>query len=623
MIWAGPRLGLVDVPDARRIHTEEKSRAGGIAVWCTVLLVFAGILSFVPSTNGGSLNWRWFQAFLIASGFLLAVGIIDDRRGLSAFVKLAAQIGVAVFLFYAKGSGMGKLLGLEVPSWLDLVCWVVWTVGLINAFNLIDGMDGLCAGLATISVGALAVISFIMGKSVDGLVMLGMVGALLGFLRYNFHPARIFLGDAGSMFVGLFIASAATTSAGERAVVVSLLVPLLVAGVPLFDVLLAVWRRAGRSVLAELGVGKAARVFGADREHLHHRLLNLGLTQRKAAGMLYAIALAGACFALLPAVFDERALGITIAAFLIAGMMGIRYLAPVELRTSGQILNMALKRPPAGRLIALGYFVFDVLAILAAVVLALTLEASGLDWFKLENNLPALFAVTLACGLIGLRLGKAHTRHWGRASIRDYWSMGIYFAIAMLVAFSLMTIVHRDLAWSLGRLYLLTGVFAMGACLIPRSLTPFVREAVIDANHRRIGRSRGVRKRLVLYGAGDLGELFVSHLKTTSPQQFEEMRILGFIDDHPNLRGRVLDGFPIFGAVESLAELKKKYDLHGVLITTTFIDPDSADQLNRLADEFDLRLYRWRPHLQFSEIGLVDLAEEEEFALLQSAALQG
>ena len=607
MIAVAPRVGLVDEPGERRIHVVPIPRAGGIAVWITFLLVGAMVLTFFPGR--GAFTWNWDFGFALASLLLVGVGVVDDRWGISAWAKLAGQIVVAIILFFAKGSGVGSFLGYQIPWMLDLAIWVVWTVGIINAFNLIDGLDGLCSGLATISIGALCVISFVFGKSVDGLIMLGVVGALLGFLRYNFHPARIFLGDGGSMFIGLFVASAATTSAGERAVVVAILIPLLVAGVPLFDVVLAVWRRTARRVLSDLGVGRAAKVFGADREHLHHRLLDLGLTQRKVAGILYGLALVGTIFAILPSIFDERAFGITLAAFFIAALLGLRYLAPVELKASGRLLSMALRRPPAGRFIALAYFCYDALVIAAALVLALSLEADGFAWSTEEGNLVALVAITLACGLMGLRMGKAHTRHWGRAAIRDFWALAIWFCVSMQVAFTLMTLVEQDLAWSLGRVYLMTGMFALVFFVIPRSLTPLIREAVIDSNHRRVGRSRGLRKRVVLYGAGDLGELFLSHLKTSSPLQLDEMRILGYIDDHPNLKGRVLDGFPIFGSVEQLLHLKEKYDLHGVLITTTLLDPECAHRLNRLAEELDLRVYRWRPHLQFTEIARSELDE--------------
>ncbi|NNC89272.1 MAG: hypothetical protein HKN82_12500 [Akkermansiaceae bacterium] len=607
MIRLGPRLGLLDTPGARRIHKTPIPRAGGLAVWIAFLMSGALVLGLLGGS--GKFDWDWFKAFALASGVLVGIGVIDDRGGMSAWLKLGGQILVAVLLFFAKGSGVGTLLGYEVPVWMDLGIWVIWTVGLINAFNLIDGMDGLCGGLASISIGALALMSFAWGRVLDGLVMVAMLGAVLGFLRYNLHPARIFLGDAGSMFIGLFIASAATVSAGERAVLATVLLPLLVAGVPLFDVLLAVWRRTARRWLSELGVGRAAKIFGADREHLHHRLMSFGLTQRKAAGILYAIALGGVIIAILPSVFDERAVGITVAAVLVAGLLGIRYVIPVELHASGAVVDLAVKRPAKGRLIAAAYFVFDSIVLVTAMAVAFTIEHNGgLAWLGREK-LAAFVAVAVACGLVGLRAAKAQARHWSRASMRDFWALLLWLAVAFQVAFTITTLVDQDLAWSSARVLLMAFLISGGLLVVPRSLAQVLREASIDAVHRRMGKSKGERPRIALYGAGDLGDLFLSHLKITSPRRMNEMRIVGFIDDHPNLKGRSMDGFRIHGGVGCLPELAKKYHLHGVVLTLSRLDPERAEILNEMCSKLGLKLYRWRPYLEFREVGSNELLD--------------
>lgn len=613
MVWLAPRVGLVDSPGRRRIHTEPTPRAGGIAVWATFVIVATMLFMVFPVS--GKLGEGWYGAFVITSGLLILIGLVDDRWGLSAWIKLSGQIAVAVILFFCKGSGVGNFLGFEVHWSLDLLIWVVWTVGIINAFNLIDGLDGLCGGMALISVGALAVVSLLNGRAIDTLMMLVMVGAIGGFLRYNIHPARIFLGDTGSMFLGFFLASAASISAGERAVAASLLVPLLVAGVPFIDVVLAVWRRTARKWLGQMQFDRSVRIFGADMDHLHHRLLKLGLAQRKVAMLFYGAAILVSAIALLPILVGTKATGIAVAAFVIAGIVGLRYIAPIELSTSGTALHFALRKPAASRYLALVYFGYDALVIVLALGVAFMIENSGdFEWVS-HGNVVVVVAVTLACGLGGLRMARAHSRHWARASLRDFWAVILWFAVAMNVAFSLMTFMAQDLAWASMRLYLLTTVFCIPALLLPRSLTPLIREALVDSRHRRKVAAGGSKKRILLYGAGDLGELFLSHLKTAPPAEMEEMCIVGFIDDRINLQHKLLDGFRIRGSIEHLADLADRFDLHGVVLTVTRLDSEYAERLNRVCEEKGLTLYRWRPQLQIREIGSQELDGEDRLVV--------
>jgi UDP-GlcNAc:undecaprenyl-phosphate/decaprenyl-phosphate GlcNAc-1-phosphate transferase len=609
MITLGPKLGFIDLPDERRIHTSPVPRAGGFGVWLAfAAVILTGIYAGV--FEGGVLDSTWLQGFIVASAILVFVGMVDDRFGMPATVKLAGQAFAASVLFFFRGVNTGTLLGYEIPLILDLAIWVVWTVAIINSFNLIDGMDGLCAGLGLIATVFLSVICFSSGKITDGWVMLIMAATLAGFLRYNFHPAKIFLGDTGSMFIGLFVASSASVSVGERTGSAVILIPLLVAGIPLFDVILAVWRRTARRFLAHMGDGNTTKIFGADKDHLHHRLLSFGLSQRKVATLLYCIAVCISVIVLLPSFFDGRALGLTVGAFGVCGLIGFRYIAPIELRASGDVLHLALKRPAKARLIFLAFFCFDAIAILASFALAqIILSKGNWEWLNQPDTLT-FSGITLASGMVGTKLARAHSRHWGRASVRDYLSLAIWFLISMQFAFTIFTLTKHDIAWSSLNLLLLTGMFSIGLMIAARSVSVILRESIIDSQHRRMGSSVGVRDRVVLYGAGDLGELFISHLRTTCPAQLSEMRIVGFIDDHPNLKGRVLNGFQVHGAIDALPQLKERFNLKGIVITSTRLDSEKADQLNQLCEELDIQIYRWRPNLQL--IQLNELNHENE-----------
>lgn len=599
MIPLAPKLGLVDTPGERRIHTKVIPRAGGIAIWMALLITLF-VLTRVSDLTG-KLDNKWLLGFGWASLVLVITGLIDDRRGMNAWLKLSMHAAAPTILFFLKGETDGSFFGLQVPPPVELLIWIVWSVAIINAFNLIDGMDGLCAGLGFISVASLMVLNIALRASSDAIVLACALGALLGFLRYNFHPARIFLGDTGSMLIGFFIASVALVSTGERFTMASLLLPLVVAGVPLIDVLLAVWRRSFRKWLSNLGVGSASGVFDPDQHHLHHRLLSQGLTQRKVATLIYALALIASAVALVPTLFDDRTIGLTIAALLVAGLMGFRYLAPIELRISGEVLNLMIQKPRRGRISRFWLSIYDIFAILTGIAFAYFLVTHGkiatLSWgdYARTTIIPTA-AVTLAIHLLFLNAARAYSRRWSRASLRDYFSLILWFVVGAVVAMT-MNIMINDYWWDTILTQTVSAGITCFLILIPRSITPLIRESVVDSLHRNLARSSGQRPRVLLYGAGNTGEFFINYLKVAAEKHFEEMRIIGFLDDHPELEGRFLDGFRVHGSLDRLPDLQKRWDLHGIIITSQSLSFENQERLKKVAAELDLQLYDWNPQL--------------------------
>ena len=606
MIHLGPKLGLIDEPGERRIHDKAVPRAGGIAVFITFVSTVFIIHSFHDLS--GHLSFKWFKAFAAASLLLVIVGILDDRWGVNAWLKLLAHALSAVFLFYTSGGNVGSVMGIEVPEYVDLAIWVIWTVAIINAFNLIDGMDGLCAGLAMISVFSLTVLTIGLRAGTDAIVLIVMLGTLLGFLRYNFNPAKIFLGDTGSMFIGFFIASVALVSTGERFTAASLLLPLIVAGIPLIDVMLAVWRRSFRKVLYKLGVGGKDSVFGADQHHLHHRLLSYGLTQRKVATILYTLAILGSFVALIPSLFDHRTMGLTVAALFVSGLIGFRYLAPVELKISGEVFKLILKRPARSRLKRFVLTFYDMAAILIGVTFSYILNNQGhfpfFDSSKLANStfIPTS-AITLASCLFVLNAGKAQIRLWSRATFRDFLSLGLWFSIGTIVATTLNIIISNETFPTIQK-QTMTFAFTGILLILPRCLSTLLRETVIDTLHRNVAKPNTNRPKVLLYGAGNMGELFLLHIKTTAERHFDQMRIVGIIDDHPELNLRYQDGFKIRGGLDTIAEFcEGKGELDGIILTMRDTPPDDRlAEIVEICRKFDLTLYQWAPNLDIIEI---------------------
>ena len=303
-------LGAVDRPAARKLHRQPVPRLGGLPLFLGFLvgLAFAAAVTGKLSAVPESIYWN---GLVVAVGFLFLVGLADDLWQVSFRWKFVAQTAAAVLIWF---SGFrielltNPLGGALELGWLSFPLTVLWVVGITNAVNLIDGLDGLAAGAAVIMTGALAVISaFRMELGVTAATV-ALAGALVGFLWFNFNPARIFLGDSGSMVIGFVLAVTSVRASQKGPAVVAIFVPLLVLGLPLLDTGFAVFRRALRLGDSSLKSGNAWRyvwrnvdqMFLPDRGHIHHRLLDLGLSHRNAVLTLYGVValMVGAAFAL-------------------------------------------------------------------------------------------------------------------------------------------------------------------------------------------------------------------------------------------------------------------------------------------------------------------------------------
>lgn len=268
---------------ARKIHGRPVPRLGGIAIVSAFYLTLLGLALWRAGFAG-----EFFKDEAQAAGFLFGglciglLGVYDDLRGCRAGQKFAVQFAVAT-LVYAVGF---RIEGVSIPfgpsldlAALSLPVTLLWIVGVTNAFNLIDGLDGLAGGVALVAVGTNLVIAMSRGEQVMVLIYAALAGSILGFLFYNFNPASIFMGDTGSMFLGFVLGTTAIQFNQKASAAFAILIPITALGLPLLDTALAVVRRAagGRPI------------FQADREHIHHRLLELGLSQRQAVLTLYSL----------------------------------------------------------------------------------------------------------------------------------------------------------------------------------------------------------------------------------------------------------------------------------------------------------------------------------------------
>jgi UDP-GlcNAc:undecaprenyl-phosphate GlcNAc-1-phosphate transferase len=284
------RLNIVDIPGVRHMHTSPVSHIGGVAIFLSMMIVGISVLWFsnlTVSTDHTMLGQ--LRILLLAAGFIFLTGLIDDikTKGLRARMKFLAQIASAIIVC---------LVGIRIKSvvitdtislnfgWFSWPLTFFWIVGITNAVNLSDGLDGLAGGVCAIACGAIAIFASSTGNMAVVVLMLALLGSVTGFLFFNFNPAKIFMGDCGSMFLGFMIASSSIVCFSKSSALVGLALPVAVLGVPVFDTLFSMLRR----------FLERRSIFSADRSHFHHKLIELGLTQSQAVIAIYGVTLLNA-----------------------------------------------------------------------------------------------------------------------------------------------------------------------------------------------------------------------------------------------------------------------------------------------------------------------------------------
>lgn len=276
------RMGAVDEPNERKVHQRVMPRMGGVAIYLSFALI---VLATQPLT-------RTVTGLLLGGGWIILVGILDDTRGLSPKMKLLGQI-IGAAILVAFGYKVEFITnpfrdGLLILGKLAVPLTIFWIIGITNAVNLIDGLDGLAAGtsaIAALTMGAVVISEYQLHGALgaDSLLVIPLAliltGSILGFLRYNFHPARIFMGDSGSMFLGFTLSAMAIAGLAKGATIISVCIPFVILGIPICDTLFAIVRR----------FLNRQPIFQADKQHLHHCLLEKGLSHKQTVLVIYAI----------------------------------------------------------------------------------------------------------------------------------------------------------------------------------------------------------------------------------------------------------------------------------------------------------------------------------------------
>lgn len=557
------RFGFVAAPKADRWHKRPTALLGGVPIFLTTAIICFLFVPFTPES----------LVILGGSAFLFAVGLIDDWLHIKPYQKLIGQlIGASIVI------GYGLVLPWTEFQILNIFITVFWLVGITNAINLLDNMDGLAAGTAAIAALALAFSFGINGQTNEFLLISVFVAALVGFLRYNFNPASIFMGDCGSLFIGFFLASSVLinqTGGKSRSIVSVLAVPVLTLFVPIFDTTFV-------TILRKLWGRKASQ---GGRDHTSHRLVALGLSERSAVLMLYGFAaLAGVLALFVREIRIDQSLALIGFFIVVLTIVGV-YLGKVKVYEE-QDEEMALQNKAAfGFLFNITHkrrvfeVLLDVLLITLSYYAAHVLMFGSLDnaeaWQLFVKTLPILIVLKLFAFLFaGVYRGL-----WKYTSINDLVTFTKASAIGSVLSILAFLVFYRFQGFS-RTVFFLDAMILLIALAGSRMAFRMFRQLLPNPQ------TEGGRN-VLIYGAGDGGEIVLRELYNNPELGYKPV---GFVDDDPLKKGKRIHGLRVLGGNGSIPEICRKHAVSEILLALRKIKPERLRELRRECESVDVEI---------------------------------
>lgn len=560
------KYGYVAKPKLDRWHKKPTAMLGGIGIYVATIAVF---FLLVPLTK---------ESLVVVGGgtFLFFVGLIDDLITVRPYQKLIGQL---------IGAGFLVLFGLQLPltgfEVIDIWITVFWVIGITNAINLLDNMDGLAAGISAIAAISLAINFAVNGLTNELLLTSALIGALIGFLVFNFNPASIFMGDCGSMFIGFMLSGSVLLNqvgGRSRGIVAILAVPVLILFVPIFDTTFV-------TLLRKLWGRKASQ---GGRDHTSHRLVALGLSERRAVLMLYAFALIAGALALIVGqigAFKSFALiGVFTMGLVILGV----YLSKVKVYEGEEeedqavrenavfafLVNVSHKR----RLfeVFLDAFLITLSYYSAFALLFASFENSG-NWGLFLKTLPLLVVIKLGSFLfVGVYRGL-----WRYTSVSDLitFTKGVILGSCLSVLSILL--LYRFEGFS-RTVFILDGILLLLAVVGSRLAFRLIRQMLPLA-------STSEGQKILIYGAGDGGEMVLRELHNNPSWNYHAV---GFIDDDPLKKDKVIHGLRVYDGNGSLVDLCIQKDIAEILISARDMPPEKLKQIRETCRDTRVQLKR-------------------------------
>lgn len=560
------KKGFVAKPKSDRWHKRPTAMHGGIAIFLATIVVY---FALVPITR---------ESLVVIGGstFLFFVGLIDDLISVRPYQKLIGQL---------IGAGILVLSGLKLPltgfEIIDIWITVFWVIGITNAINLLDNMDGLAAGISAIAAFSLAMNFASNGLTNELLLASAFIGSLVGFLVFNFNPASIFMGDSGSMFVGFLLSGSVLLNqvgGRSRGIVAILAVPVLILFVPIFDTTFV-------TVLRKLWGRKASQ---GGRDHTSHRLVALGLSERTAVLMLYGFAVvAGGLALLVTEIGPFRSFGLIGVFTVVLVIVGV-YLSKVKVYEGTEeeqaanenamfafLVNVSHKRRIFE--VFLDAFLITLAYYSAWALLYRDFEESS-SWPLFLQTVPLLILIKLAAFLlVGVYRGL-----WRYTSLSDIITFAKGVVLGSAACMLAVLAMYRFDGFS-RKVFFLDAVLLLFAVVGSRMAFRFIRQVLPTVG------TDEERTKVLIYGAGDGGEMVMRELNNNPEWKVVPV---GFVDDDPRKHDKLIHGLKVYDGNGSLIDICREKEVAEILISVRNLPPERLKRIRAVCEEADVVLKR-------------------------------
>ena len=581
------KVGAVDKPDERKVHQRIMPRFGGVAVYVSLIISFIVLLLLYPDLLSSSgFSYSQLSMVAISVHLIFFLGVRDDLQPLKPGLKFGFQF-LAATLVYLAGFKISNItnplgagiIGVEI---LDFPLTLLWIVGVTNAFNLIDGLDGLAAGIATIACFSIFGVSLIEGEHLIAILVLALAGTLMGFLRYNFNPAKIFLGDCGSLLIGFLLALFSIGSSTKITTGFSILFPFLVLGLPITDTIIAMIRRFLGSYLPSKIYEKEIRnslfkkirgMFTPDKSHIHHQLISKGFSHRNTVILLYAVSIFFALNALLLSQISstQQTIGILLTSLLIL-FLGIKRLRYREM----EIFQNGIMIPLYERLVlnnVIYLYLLDICFVVSSFLLTKYFTSGIAPSFLQSTAIGDNLIIVCSVQMLTLWMSGLHNITVKQMSIGD--ALKIAQLVLTAVMFS-------------GIVFLVMGVFSPTRSILfllldfyfLLSLMLGIRIAYRALNYW-FARDKKDGKNVLIYGANNNGVLALNRIINSLDLN---MKVVGFLDDNSELKNKYMSGYQILGSHWELERILRTVEIDYIFICDDKLKTENLLRLKSIAN---------------------------------------